>query len=93
MLYCKLESEFLKGNLPQEIIKVSLYQILTDMYFFFLPETDVRYRRGDQIPRNNRRRTSQTWWPYGPQARGHRTNRTMSNMCRYSVCYLYDSIT
>lgn len=51
----------------------------------FSSETDVSHRRGNQIPRNNRRRTSKAWWPYGPETRGHRANWKMSDMCRYWV--------
>lgn len=46
-------------------------------------ETDVRHRRGNQIPRNNRRRTSKARRPHGPKARGHRKNWKMPDMCRY----------
>lgn len=55
----------------------------------FSSETIVSYRRGNQVPWNNRRRTSEAWWPYGPKTRGHRANWKMSDMCRYCFVKLY----
>lgn len=51
-------------------------------------ETDVRYRRGHQVPRDHRGWTSQTGRPHGPPAGGHREVGEMPDVCRWAVLWL-----
>lgn len=80
---CYLTTHIIK-SISQTLVLIVHYSGLVNLYIWCFPsETDVRYWRGNQIPWNNWRRTSQAGRPYGPKTRGHWEEWQVSNMCRY----------